>query len=964
MNIDEIKYNFQLLSVRDIEDIGAKLHHYRHLQSGGNVYYLENEDTNCCFAIGFRTLPEDSTGVCHIIEHSLLCGSKKYPLKEPFVNLLKTSLSTFLNAFTASDWTMYPFASQTPKDFDNILKIYCDAVFDPLVMEDPKAFLQEGWHLELNDKDELPSYKGVVYNEMIGAMSNVDQILTQTTFEAMYPDTCYRHNSGGDPEAIPSLTYEKYREFYREHYTPQNAMTYFYGKMDIEEKLKFLDEAYFSRYAKSDREIEIAPQEGLIDLNVSKEYEIGEEESLKGNTYLSLCYGLDRYGNYEELMAMQILCDALLSKNDSPVKKALLDAGLGENVETFIDDGNIVPALHIQLQKTDPDKKEAFKQVFESAIEKIVEEGIDRKLLLASINYSEFKDKEMDMGKMPKGLVFAMNLMGCFNYRTDMVERFRFSRYYDKFRRELPNRYFENLLEKTILHSRHLVEVTLIPSKTLGGEKRKAMEKKMKAIKEQMSEEEIDALLKLNRDLKAYQNHVDTPEELATLPKLELKDIPSDVNYLDSKETALKGRKTILHRVPTNKIGYVRLYFRLDKVAFEDLPYVYLLKNLFLNSSTKNYSSIELTNEIKTYLGELSFAMLALSEDRDHCTMNFVVSASALEENLDRVPVLIDEVLFKSRFAKDKMKQTLQQLATSLRQEIITNGMQIAKLMARSGYSLEARYAAHCLRGPKLYAFVQRLSRPFEYRKIKAKLEELIKRIFTEENVTISLSGDRETLTHAGKAIRKLKLGKENYPIAPLPEKEESAQKEALIIPSGVSYNALAGNPGSENIEKGKYYVLCHIVNYDYLWSEVRVKGGAYGCGLTFNRSGDVAFGSYRDPNVSETYSVYAALPDYLKKFRVGKEEFENYIIGTIGELDFMTPGSIPSQIDSADIYTLIGIRKKDLVAIKRDILKMKQQEIRGLSTVFGEIIAHSSRYTIGNEAKIRKGDFEKVASL
>lgn len=964
MNIEEIKYNFQLMSVREIEDIGAKLHHYRHLKSGGNVYYLENEDTNCCFAIGFRTLPEDSTGVCHIIEHSLLCGSKKYPLKEPFVNLLKTSLSTFLNAFTSSDWTMYPFASQTPKDFDNILKIYCDAVFDPLVMEDPKAFLQEGWHLELNDKDGIPSYKGVVYNEMIGAMSNVDQILTQTTFEAMYPDTCYRHNSGGDPEAIPTLTYQKYREFYREHYTPQNAMTYFYGKMDIEEKLKFLDEEYFSRYDKSEKEIEIVPQKGLIDLSVSKEYEIGEEENLKGNAYLSLCYGLDRFGNYEELTAMQILSDALLSKNESPVKKALLDAKLGENVETFIDDGNIVPALHIQLQKTDPDKKEAFKQVFESAIKKVVDEGIDRKLLLASINFSEFKDKEMDMGKMPKGLVFALNLMGCFNYRTDMVERFRFSRHYEKFRRELDNRYFEKLLEKTILRSAHQVEVTLIPSKTLGAEKRKAMEKKMKEMKEKMTDEEIESLLKLNRELKEYQNHVDTPEELAALPKLELKDIPSDVNYLDSKETLFKGRKTILHRVQTNKIGYVRLYFSLDKIAFEDLPYVYLLKNLFLNLPTKKYSSIELTNEIKTYLGELSFAMLTLSEDKDRCKMNLVVSTSALEENIDRIPALLSEVLFKTRFVKDKMEQVLHQLATSLRQEIIANGMQIAKLMARSAYSLEARYAVNCLRGPKLYAFVQRLSRHLEFRKTKAKLEELIGRIFTEENATISISGDRETMNRAGKSLKRLKLKKETYPVAPLPEKEEAAQKEALIIPSGVSYNALAGNLGAENIQKGKYYVLCHIVNYDYLWSEVRVKGGAYGCGLNFNRSGDVAFGSYRDPNVSETYAVYSALPSYLKKFRVGKGEFENYIIGTIGELDFMTPGSIPSQIDSADIYTLSGIKKKDLIAIKKEILKMKQKEIRDLSSVFEEIVAHSSRYTIGNETKIREGDFEKITSL
>ena len=487
MEINEIKYGFKLLSIKRIDDIDATLYQYEHLKSGGLVVYLANDDTNCCAAFGFRTLPEDSTGVCHIIEHSLLCGSKKYPLKEPFVNLLKGSLATFLNAFTASDWTMYPFASQTPKDFDNILKVYADACFNPLSIIDNKPFLQEGWHLELVNEDDTPSYKGVVYNEMKGAMSSVNRVLTQATNEAMYKDTAYRFNSGGEPDDIPTLTYEAYKDFYRRHYNPQNCMTFFYGKLNIEDKLKFLDEEYFDKYDKTDKEIYIEVQKPLIDLDYEKEYEIGPDEDVKDNTYISLCYGLGEYNNYEEFLAMCILSDALLTKNDSPVKKALLDAKLGQDVVVDLDSDNIVPALHIYLEKTNPDKKKAFKELFENEIRKLVENGIDKDLLLATINHSEFKDKEADFGRMAKGISFAMTMMGSFNYKGDLASHLEFSKHYKTFKEELNNGYFEKLLDKYILNSKHNVEVMVVPSKTLGPKKKEAMDKKMAELKETLS---------------------------------------------------------------------------------------------------------------------------------------------------------------------------------------------------------------------------------------------------------------------------------------------------------------------------------------------------------------------------------------------------------------------------------------------------------------------------------------------
>ena len=961
MELNEVKFNFKLVEVKSLSDISSTLYHFEHLISGGNVYYLKNDDTNCVFAIGFRTLPEDSTGVCHIIEHSLLCGSEKYPLKEPFVNLLKSSLSTFLNAFTAYDWTMFPFASQTPRDFDNILKIYCDAVFRPVSMIDPKPFLQEGWHLEMHNKDDIPFYKGVVYNEMKGAMSSVDERLVQTTLESMYKDTFYRFNSGGEPDVIPELSYEQYKDFYKRHYTPQNAMTYFYGDLDIEEKLEFLDKEYFSKYQKGE-EIVIKAQEPFVNLDYEKDYEIGEEEDTKNNTYMSLCYGLDHYSNIEDLMGMRIVTDVLLGKNDAPLKKILLDAKLGENVEWRIDDDNIVPALHIYLQKTNHDKKAEFKKVFEDAVRKIVDEGIDKKLLLANINFSEFKDKECDMGRMPKGLAFAMNMMGSFNYHTDMTATLEFSKYYDKFRRELDNGYFEKLLEKYILNSKHNVEVVINPSKTLGQEKKKAMDAKMLELKNSMSEEDIDELLKLNEELLAYQNHIDTKEELATMPKLEIKDIPTTINYLDSKEIKLKNYKAISHNIQTNKICYTRMYFDLKNVSFEDLPYVYLLKSLYLNVPTKKHSSLELTSLIKTYLGDLSFGVVSLAKSRTESDLLFSVSSSALLENVNYIPEFINEVLLKTKFPRNEIKTILSQLVTMLRQDIIENGNGVAKLMAQAKYSIDSIYALKCMRGPLLYSFLNGLLKNFDYKAISTKLNEIAHNIFKEDNVLISISGDKEVQGALKKAMRKIKLYKEPS-VKLLKVDFEEATKEALIIPSEVSYNAMCTNIALLDEKfKGCYTVLSHIVNYDYLWPEVRVKGGAYGCSLGINRIGDVYFTTFRDPNVTSSYDTFKKLPEYLRKFKVSKEEFDNYIIGAMGGFD--SPLSTPMFIDSGDVCYLKHYTKQDKKAFKKEVLRTKQKDIRDASKLFEMVALNSSEFTIGNETEIRKYPFDTIKSL
>ena len=962
MKINDIKYGFKLLSIEQIDDIHATLYQYIHLKSGGKVAYLANDDTNCCFAIGFKTLPEDSTGVCHIIEHSLLCGSKKYPLKEPFVNLLKSSLATFLNAFTAYDWTMYPFASQTPKDFDNILSVYCDAVFNPLSMIDEKPFLQEGWHLELLSEDDTPSYKGVVYNEMKGAMSSVDEVLVQSTLEAMYKDSFYRFNSGGDPDVIPTLTYQAYKDFYHKHYTPQNAMTYFYGKLDIEEKLKFLDEEYFSKYEKSEEEITIIPQVPHINLDYCKEYEISSEETIKDNTYMSLCYGLDSYNNYEEYLAMSILVDSLLTKNESPLKKALLNASLGQNVIARLDDDNIIPALHIYLQKTNPDKKEQFKQLFEDEVRKLVENGIDKDLLLSSINHFEFKEKEMDTGRMPKGLIFAMSMMGSFNYNGNLADHLSFSKHYEKFRQQLNNNYFENLLDKYILQSKHHVLVVLNPSTTLGAKKQQEMDEKMAKLKETLTQEEKKALVKQTKELLEYQNHVDIKQELATLPSLKIKDIPSSINYLPSKKVKVNGMDGFAHTLNTNSIAYLRMYFDLSVIDFEDIPYVLLLKTLLKNVKTTKYEPLQLNNLIKTFLGDLTFSSFVTSKGKDDYKAYFKVSASSLVENVDYIPLVLNEVLLHSKFTKKEVLMIAKQITNNLKQGIIENGMGLAMMMSRRHYSLSSALSANLNGGPIVYNFFNDLVNNFDYQKINNKLKEISKKLFNKKNVCVSLSGDELTVKELTVAARKIKLPTKPYDKV-LQVSLTNKIDEALIIPSGVSYNSLSNNLENYNLKyDGKYAVLAQIVNYDYLWAEVRVKGGAYGCSLSMSRNGDVSFGSYRDPNVVNTYKVFENIVEYLRNFKVSKDLFTSYVIGTMSGFDM--PASTPSLINEWDVNYLLGVSKKDKITLKKQILSTKIDDIIKCHELFAQMMANSSSYTIGNEVKVKEHKYDDVKVL
>ena len=962
MNINEIYSGFKLLSIKKIKDLDSNLYEFKHEKSGATLVYLENDDTNKCFSIGFRTLPEDSTGVCHIIEHSLLCGSKKYPVKEPFVNLLKGSMATFLNAMTSSDFTMYPVASQNDKDFDNLMSVYLDAVFAPICMLDEKPFLQEGWHYELNSKDELPSYKGIVYNEMKGHMSGVERQLEEHLETVFYKGSCYEYNSGGDPDVIPSLTFNYYKEFYHKHYHPSNGIIYLYGDMDIKEKLEFIDKEYLSLFVDEGVKIEIKMPEARIVKDEKFLYAIGQDEELENNTYMSIAFALDHAENVRDLVGFSILSQALMSTNASPLKKALLDKELGFDVTAGINESTILPSYLISLHKTNEDKKDEFYNTIISECKRLVSEGIDKEILLAIINRSEFENKEMDTGTMPKGLLFAFSIMQSFNYDFRYETLLEMSPYFQFYKDELHNGYFEGLLEKYILNTKHCAMVTLIPSKELEEQKEKEMNEKMAQLKANMSEEEIEECIRVTQELIAYQNRKDEIEDVEKLPKLKLEDISTKVIELPTKVETKNDIEFISHNFNTNKIGYLRLYFDLNVVSIDELPYITILNNLLGKLDTKNYSVSKLQTYIKTYLGSLVFSSTATSQNKESYVLKQVVTASALLENISHISTIINEVVNNTILDEEKVRTILLQMKNRFKNGIIENGMGAASTLIRSTLSKEGVISSK-MSGLEMYNFLCDLTDNLDFELLKEKLTSLMKKVYSKENIIASVSGDIEVLNALENEVFKLNLS-DITPTHNLHVLIENNIGDALVVSSGVSNNVMAINlKDLGEVYSGKLHVLQHILNYDYLWPEVRVKGGAYGANFQINSSEDVVFGSYCDPNVKNTYDVYEGTAFYLENLETDESEFKSYLIGAMAKFDAPVSNFVRILVADGNLFRNNTAERRE--RIKKEAIETTLEDIKGYSKLFKKIAQLSNVYTIGNETAINQySRLEKINKL
>ena len=955
---------YEIIKDEDLQDVKCHGYLLKHKKSGARVLLMENDDENKVFTIGFRTPPSDSTGVPHIMEHSVLCGSKEFPVKDPFVELVKGSLNTFLNAMTYPDKTVYPVASCNDKDFQNLMHVYMDAVFYPNIYQNDKTFRQEGWSYKLDDPDGELTISGVVYNEMKGAFSSPEGVLDRVVLNSLFPDNAYSVESGGDPEVIPELTYEQFLDFHRKYYHPSNSYIYLYGDMDMEEKLRWLDEKYLSDFENEPVDSEIHLQKPFTEMKeVVQEYSIASEESEEDNTYLSYNKVIGTTLDEKLYLAFEILDYALLSAPGAPLKKALLDAGVGKDISGSYDNGVYQPIFSVISKNANVEQKEEFVRVIEDTLKDIVKNGINKKALRAGINYHEFRFREADFGNYPRGLMYGLQLFDSWLYdETKPFIHMQAIPTFEFLKEQVETGYFEELIQKYLLDNTHGSIVIIKPERGRTARMDKELADKLQAYKDSLSKEEIDALVKATKELEEYQEEESAPEDLAKIPVLGREDISREIAPIYNKELETSGVKLVHHGVETNGIGYTALLFDLSGIPEEKLPYISILQSVLGIINTKNYEYSELFNEINVHTGgigtslELYTDVTKVKEKEFRAT--FEIKGKALYPKMDVLFSMMREILMESDLGDEKrLKEILAMLKSRLQMSFLSSGHTTAALRSLSYTSPMAKFKDDT-DGIGYYEVVKELEENFEEKKAEliANLRQIAQQIFRKDNLIISYTSSADGLAPMEEAFAKIAdtLHTEEKEAATLCEIHCVKRNEGFKTSSKVQYVARTGNFIDRGVEyTGALQILKVILSYDYLWQNVRVKGGAYGCMSSFNRIGEGYLVSYRDPNLEKTMEIYEGVVDYLKNFNVDDRDMNKFIIGTISNIDRpMNPAAKGSR--SMNLY--MNHVSAEMIREERDqILDAQQSDIRALADVLQALLDAHELCVIGSEEKIEE---------
>lgn len=971
MQLSELKA-YEILKTENLTDIQSTGYILRHKKSGARVAVISNTDENKVFYIGFRTPPEDETGVPHIIEHTVLCGSQKFPVKDPFVELVKGSLNTFLNAMTYPDKTIYPVASCNDKDFQNLVDVYMDAVFNPNIYKHEEIFKQEGWHYELESKDAPVTINGVVYNEMKGAYSSPDEILQQEIYRALYPDNTYSKNSGGNPEYIPDLTYEEYLNFHRRYYHPVNSYIYLYGDMDMAEKLDWMDKEYLSRYDRIELDSTIPLQKAFDEkVDVTTKYPVSAGESEENKTYLSYNVSVANVLDRKLYQAFDILDYALVSAPGAPLKKALIDAGIGKDISGGFDSGSLQPVFSIVAKNANASEKEQFLEIIQKTLKDLVKNGINREALLAGINSSEFRFREADFGQFPKGLLYGIQCLDSWLFED--MEPFMHLQCLDTFRflkEQVNTGYFENLIEEYLLNNKHAAIVTIVPEKGLNAKMDQKLEEKLAQYKNSLSDEEIDQLIKDTKHLKKYQEEPSPKEELEKIPMLSREDMRKEILPLSNIEKQISGIKTICHDVATNGIDYLTLLYDVSDIPAEDIPYLGVLKALLGYVDTKTYTYADLANAINIYSGGINCGMgiYPNGEKEAPLQVKFEVRIKTLESSLKETMSIVNEILLSSNMNDEKrLYEILAQSKARLQQSLSSAGHSVSSMRALAGFS-EYAYYLDATNGITYYETVKDLEEHFDEKKqtLIAKLKQLIDQIFGTERLLISFTGDQAAFEYAEpilkEALQKQPAGKKAHEAARI---SLTRSNEAFTDASQIQYVAKVGNFADHGYHyTGALRILKLILSYDYLWINVRVKGGAYGCMSGFFRSGETYFVSYRDPNLLKTLEIYDGIPKYLREFQADERDMTKYIIGTFSSMD--TP-LYPEGKGARSMNAYLQNLTEEMLQKDRDeVRNATAEDIRALADMIQSVLQDPSVCVIGNEDAIQKEVqlFDKVTGL
>lgn len=965
---------YELIKKEHIEEVDSECYLLMHKKTKARIVLLENKDENKVCSVAFRTPPKDSTGVAHIVEHTVLCGSKKYPVKDPFIELTKSSVNTFLNAMTYPDKTVYPVASCNDKDFQNIMSVYLDAVFYPNIYKEEKIFRQEGWHYELEDVDGELSYNGVVFNEMKGVFSDPEEVTNRMVAGTLFPDTIYYHESGGDPEVIPELTYEEFLDFHRTYYHPSNSYIYFYGDMDMEEKLTWLDEEYLSKFDYLKVESEIKRQTPFHKM-VEKQafYGVTEDDESEEGAYITYSVGCPDADDQATHIAMRLLNFALVSNQGTPIRQALLDAGLGTDSSGFYEDGMGEKYYSLSVRNTRGEKKDEFLSIIKSVLKEQVEKGIDKDSLLAGLNNLEFQSREGDFGSYPKGLMYGLKILDTWIYDDDKpFDALKYDEAYKFLRSQIGTGYFEKLVEKYLLENEFASLVVVEPKKGLISEMEKAEKEKLANYMQTLSMEEKVKLVEETKALRVFQEEETPEEELACVPHLTIEDLTKNVKKCVMEEKEIYGIPTLHHDIFTNGINYIRFAFDVTDLVPKYSPEIAILADLIGSMDSENYSKLALANEIYTHAGSFSVSPLhyTFMENAGYvCKLE--VATKILFQECETVCKLIEEAVYRTKLDNERqLKELVAETYAIRKSSIASSGHNYAMIRVLANQN-ESMLSSDYMKGVAFYEFIKDLNENFDEKKdaLIANLKALIREIFTKKrlmlDLTVSNDGYESFKKDAKAFLDHIPESNDGELPEPMIEVKAPVNTEGIKTAGKVQYVARAGNfLGSGLPYSASLQVVKTILSYEYLWKEIRVKGGAYDSITTINSKGCVAVCSYRDPHLKQTKDAIEGIPEYLENFEATKEDMTKYIIGTIGSYDApKTP-----RMQGLFAYQMYLTKNSDenRQRDRNQIFSTTVEDIRSMAKQVEKALEQGSMCVVGSEDKVEehKDLFESVTVL
>ncbi|OPJ61315.1 insulinase family protein [Clostridium oryzae] len=965
--VGEVYNGFKLLEERYIKEISSSQKLFLHEKSGAKLLALQNDDDNKVFSASFRTPAGNNMGIPHIIEHTVLCGSRKFKTKEPFVDLLKCSLNTFLNAITYPDKTVYPVASCNEKDLMNLMDVYLDAVFYPGIYEHPEFFLQEGWHYELDEKSDELTINGVVYNEMKGALSNPDGLLERHSMKSLFPNTTYQYESGGDPDYIPELTHENFLDFHRKYYHPSNCYLYLYGNGDLDKQMAFINDEYLSHFDKKEIESSIEFQKPLSKMQeVSIDF---SSDELKNNAYIALNYAVGNALDAENHIAFSMLQNILIDSQASPLKKAILSSGIAKVVDGYFSTSMLQPYFSIFIKNADENSKDKFTKLVHDTLTELVKNGIDEKLKEAAVNRKEFELREADFSGYPKGLIYNLTVLESWIYDGSPTLHLEYEKALENIKSKYKGSYFEDLIEKYILKNTHSSLLTLVPKKGVSEAKAEQLNKKLANIKANLSDEDIKQI-KENMDvLKKRQTEDDSPEAIATIPSLKIEDVDPKIKHVDVKEIEASGIKILLNEATTNKISYVNFMFDTTTVPLELIPYTGILKYLLGKINTKNYSYEDLSNIIGINTGGIyaDSEVTAVKDSADEFKAGIVIRGKSLAEKQSLLIDYIKEIVNNTIFTdKNRILELVRNLKSNIENVIYSRGNSIAAQRTLSYFSAKSKYT-DMTAGIGFYLFLSSIEKDFDnqFTVLEQNLEKIYKTIFTKDNLLINVVTEKESFSSLNNNISDFILSLGNCDKCSKTAIAAEKLNEGFTFPSEVQYVAKGSNFISKGFKNtGALKVAKTIINYEYLWVKVRMQGGAYGCGISSSIDGSMWISSYRDPRLKETIAAYNDLPDYIENLNLSDEEISRYIIGTISPLD--TPLTPSMRGDFTLGCYLSGITEEDIQKERTEILHTGSKEIKALAPLFKSVFSDNNVCVLGNRAKINenKDVFSEVKTL